>query len=295
MSDQITGLWAAMTTPIAADGQVDHPALVTHAKFLTENGCDGLVPFGTTGEGTSFSAREKLAATEALLNAGIPAGQIALGTGCPAIPDTVALTRDMMGLGLTHAMILPPYYYRDVSEQGLEDAFAQIIDAVGSPHLRVCAYHIPQVSGVAVPAAALGRLRQKYGKIMAGVKDSSGDFESFRNFRREAPEIGTLVGAETLIARARDEGGVGTICGMVNLVPHLVRAMFAGHEATADMTAACAALEAPFIPTLKAILAAQTGDAAWRNVRAPFRPADPTRAARIAATLAAIGTRRAAE
>ena len=98
MSDQITGLWAAMTTPIAADGQVDHTALVTHAKFLTQNGCDGLVPFGTTGEGTSFSAREKLAATEALLNAGIPAGQIALGTGCPAIPDTVALTRDMMGL-----------------------------------------------------------------------------------------------------------------------------------------------------------------------------------------------------
>lgn len=295
MSDQITGLWAAMTTPIAADGNVDHAALVGHAKFLTQNGCDGLVPFGTTGEGTSFSASEKLAATEALLNAGIPAARIALGTGCPAIPDTISLTRSAMGLGLTHAMILPPYYYRDVSEQGLEDAFAQIIDGIGSDHLRLCAYHIPQVSGVPVPAAALGRLRQKYGKIMAGVKDSTGDFESFRAFRREAPDIGTLVGAETLIARARDEGGVGSICGMVNLVPHLVRAMFQGHEATADMTAACEALEAPFIPTLKAILAAQSGDAAWRNVRAPFRPADPTRAARIAATLATIGARRAAE
>ena len=295
MSDMITGLWAAMTTPLGADGNVDHAALVNHAKFLLQNGCDGLVPFGTTGEGTSFSAREKLSATEALLNAGIQADRIALGTGCPAIPDTVALTRDMMGLGLVHAMILPPYYYRDVSEQGLEDAFAQIIDAVGSDRLRVCAYHIPQVSGVPVPAAALGRLRQKYGKIMAGVKDSTGDFESFRAFRRHAPDIGTLVGAETLIARARDEGGVGTICGMVNLVPHLVRAMMQGHDATAAMTAACAALEAPFIPTLKAILAAQTGDAAWRNVRAPFRPADPARAARIAATLAAITIQRAAE
>lgn len=295
MSDMITGLWAAMTTPLDAEGKVDHPALVKHGQFLMQNGCDGLVPFGTTGEGSSFSAKEKLAATEALLNAGVPADRIALGTGAPAIPDTVSLTRDMMGLGLVHAMILPPYYYRDVSEQGLEDAFAQIIDGVGSDRLRVCAYHIPQVSGVPVPAAALGRLRARYGKILAGVKDSTGDFESFREFRREAPEIGTLVGAETLIARARDEGGVGTICGMVNLVPHLVRAMLQGHAGTADMAAACAALEAPFIPTLKAVLAAQTGDAAWRNVRAPFRPADPARAARIAAALAAIGTRRAAD
>ena len=295
MSDMITGLWAAMTTPLDAEGKVDHPALVKHGQFLMQNGCDGLVPFGTTGEGSSFSAKEKLAATEALLNAGVPADRIALGTGAPAIPDTVSLTRDMMGLGLVHAMILPPYYYRDVSEHGLEDAFAQIIDGVGSDRLRVCAYHIPQVSGVPVPAAALGRLRARFGRIIAGVKDSTGDFESFRAFRRHAPDIGTLVGAETLIARARDEGGVGTICGMVNLVPHLVRAMMQGHAGTADMQAAVDTLEAPFIPTLKAVLAAQTGDAAWRNVRAPFRAADPARAARIAAALAAIGSRRAAE
>lgn len=295
MSDMITGLWAAMTTPLDAEGKVDCTGLVKHGKWLMENGCDGLVPFGTTGEGTSFSAREKLVAAEALLNAGIPADRIAVGTGCPAIPDTIALTRDAMGLGMVHAMVLPPYYYRDVTEQGIEDAFAQIIEEVGSDRLRVCAYHIPQVSGVAVPASALGRLRRRYGKMMAGVKDSTGDFESFRAFRREAPEVGTLVGAETLIARARDEGGVGTICGMVNLVPHLVRAMMQGHDGTANMEAAVAAMEAPFIPMLKAVLAAQTGDATWRNVRAPFRAADPARAARIAAALALIGTRRAAE
>lgn len=295
MSEMITGLWAAMATPIDADGKVDHAALVKHGQFLTAHGCDGLVPFGTTGEGTSFSAREKLAAVEALLNSGVPAQSIALGTGCPAIPDTIALTREAMGLGLVHAMILPPYYYRDVPDEGIEDAFAAIIDGVGSDRLRVTAYHIPQVSGIGVPAAALAGLRRRYGAIMAGVKDSTGDFESFRAFRKAAPEIGTLVGAEVLIARAKDEGGVGTICGMVNLVPHLVRAMFDGHEATAAMQAACGALEAPFIPTMKAVLASQTGDAAWRNVRAPFRPASPARGAQIAASLAAITARRAAE
>lgn len=296
MSEMITGLWAAMATPIDAEGNVDHAALVKHGQFLMTNGCDGLVPFGTTGEGTAFSAREKLAATEALLNAGVPASQIALGTGCPAIPDTVTLTREAMGLGLVHAMILPPYYYRDVSEQGLEDAFAEIIEGVGSDRLRVCAYHIPQVSGVPVPAAALGRLRRRYGAIIAGVKDSTGDFESFRAFRREAPEVGALVGDERQIARARAEGGVGTICGMANIAPALVRAMFSATPAVEAMTAACALISGgPFLPLLKATLAAQTGHAGWRSVRPAWRAASAADGVRIAAALAGLGQARAAE
>ncbi len=295
MTDCIRGLWAAMLTPLDADGGVDHASLARHGAFLLANGCDGLVPFGTTGEGTSFSAVEKLAAVETLLKSGVPASKIALGTGCPAIPDSISLTRDMMGLGLVHAMILPPYYYRGVTEAGIEDAFAAIIDGVGSDHLRVCAYHIPQVSGVPTPAPALGRLRKRYGAIMAGVKDSTGDWDSFLAFRREAPEIGSLVGSEVLIARALDEGGVGSICGMVNLVPHLVKAMFNGHGGTAAMTAACALIEDPFISVMKSIIAAQTGDAAWRTPRAPFRAIDPAVGVRIARAYEALQQLRAAE
>ncbi len=297
MSDCIRGLWAAMLTPIDADGGVDHAALARHGAFLLANGCDGLVPFGTTGEGTSFSAAEKLAAVETLLKAGIPAGQISLGTGCPAIPDTISLTRDMMGLGLVHAMVLPPYYYREVTEDGIGDALAAVIDGVGSDRLRVCAYNIPQVSGVPTPPGALARLRRQYGAIMAGVKDSTGSWDSFLAFRREVPEIGTLVGAETLIARALDEGGVGSICGMVNLVPQLVKAMFAGHGGTAAMEAAVQALmgNGPFIPVMKSVIAAQTGDAAWRATRAPFRPAEAAVGVRIARQYAAMAQPRAAE
>ena len=295
MSDCIRGLWAAMLTPLDADGAVDHTALAKHGAYLLANGCDGLVPFGTTGEGTSFSAKEKLDAVETLLKSGVPASKIALGTGCPAITDSISLTRDMMGLGLVHAMILPPYYYRDVSEAGIEDAFAAIIDGVGSDKLRVCAYNIPQVSGVPTPAPALGRLRKRYGAIMAGVKDSTGDWNSFLAFRREAPDIGTLVGSEVLIARALDEGAVGTICGMVNLVPHLVKAMFNGHAGTATMEAACGMMEAPFISVMKSIIAAQTGDAAWRSTRAPFRPVDAAIGVRIARAYADLQQPRAAE
>ncbi len=288
MSDQITGLWVAMATPLDAEGKVDHAALAAHGTRLLARECDGLVPFGTTGEGPSFSAAERLAATEALLRAGIPAERIALGTGCPAVPDTVALTREMMSLGLTHALVLPPYFFRDAPEEGLEDAFAAIIEGVGSDRLRLTAYHIPQVSGVAVPPAVLGRLRARYGKVMAGVKDSSGDFASFMAFRKAAPEIGSMVGAEVLIARSLAEGGVGTICGMANLVPHLVRRQFQGMDAVADMQAAVGLMEQPFLPITKAVIAAQTGDALWRAVRAPLRPADPARGARIAAGLAAF-------
>ena len=294
MGDRISGLWAAMATPLDADGHVDHAALARHGLWLLRSGCDGLVPFGTTGEGTSFSARERLAATEALLREGVRADCIALGTGCPAIPDTVSLTREAMALGLTHALILPPYFYRDAPEAGLEDAFDAIVHDVGSDRLRITLYHIPQASGVAVAPAMLARLRTRFGRIIAGVKDSTGDFESFQAFRTAAPDVGALVGAEIHIARALAVGGTGTICGMANLVPGLVRSMFAIPSSEERMREACDLFTGPFIPLLKSVLAAQTADAAWRAVRPPLRAADPGRGARIAASLAQLQERQAA-
>jgi 4-hydroxy-tetrahydrodipicolinate synthase len=288
MSDTIHGLWAALATPIAADGAVDHAALVRHAKGLTEAGCEGFVPFGTTGEGTSFSTGERLAAVEAMLGAGIPADRIALGTGCPAITDTIALTKSALALGLHHVLILPPYYYRDVEAQGIEDAFAAIIDGVADSRLRATLYHIPQTSGVPVPPAVAGRLRQRFSSLVAGVKDSTGVFENFRAFRAAAPELAIVVGNEADIGRALAEGGAGTICGMVNVVPHLVRAMFADTDAIGPMRAALALMQGPFVPTMKSILAAQTGNAGWLRVRAPLREADAASGQRIAAAMAGI-------
>jgi hypothetical protein len=202
MSDTINGLWVALATPIAADGTVDHAGLVRHAKALTAAGCDGFVPFGTTGEGTSFSAAERLAAIEAMLAGGIEPGRIGLGTGCPAITDTIALTRGALALGLHHVLILPPYFYRDVDAQGIEDAFAAIIDGVGDSRLRTTLYSIPQVSGVGVPPLVAANLRQRFGVMLAGVKDSSAVFENFRAFRAAAPELAIVVGNEADIGRA---------------------------------------------------------------------------------------------
>ncbi len=288
MSDRIEGLWAAIATPLSADGSVDHAAFVRHARWLIDEGCVGLVPFGTTGEGTSFSGAERLAAVEALMAGGVGAGQICLGVGYPAVVDTVALTKAALGLGVRQVLALPPYFFRDAPEEGIADAFSAIVDGVGDDRLRLSLYHIPQVSGVAVPAAAVATLRARYGVVLAGVKDSSADFAQFQAFRRAAPDVAVVVGNECDIGRALAEGGTGTICGMVNVVPGLVRAMFTdAADARARMEAAVGLMQAPFVPVLRSILAAQTGHAGWARCRPPLRAVDAGVGRRIAEALGA--------
>jgi len=295
VSDAIHGNWAALATPLTQAGDVDLPAFTAHAKYLMAEGCDGVVPFGTTGEGTSFSAPERLEAVEALLIAGIAPAQIALGAGFPALPDTVALIRSALSLGISHALVLPPYFYRDVDSIGLEAAFSRIIDTVADDRLRVTLYHIPQVSGVAIPPATLAALRRSYGAIVAGLKDSSGEYSQFQAFRAAAPDVPLLIGNEADIGRAIAGGGAGSINGMCNVVPALVRAMFdESASALAPMQQALSYMKGAFVPVMKSILAGQSGDAAWLNVRAPLRPADAAEGQRLAQAFKQIAAAAAA-
>ena len=273
MTEAIRGFWVASATPLARDGNVDAVKLAAHIKNLFGKSVEGVVLFGTTGEGTSFNVTERIATVEALLKAGVPAERIGIGGGFPAISDGIALTRAALGLGLRHVLYLPPYFDRSVTPAGIEDAFAAIIEAVADDRLRAYLYHIPQISGVAIPATVAASLRKRYGKVVAGLKDSSGDFKQFQAFRAAAPELAITVGNETDIARAIAGGGAGTICGMANIAPELVKAMIDGKDVEARLQAAVdIVVKSPsFLPTLKAILAAQTGDAAWLRVRPPLR------------------------
>jgi 4-hydroxy-tetrahydrodipicolinate synthase len=273
MTEAIRGFWVASATPLASDGSVDSAKLAGHAKQLFSKGVDGVVLFGTTGEGTSFNVTERVATIEAVLKAGIPAERIGIGGGFPAISDSMALTRAVLGLGLRHVLLLPPYFDRSATPEGIEDAFATILDGVADDRLRAYLYHIPQISGVAIPTSAAANLRKRYGKQVAGLKDSSGDFKQFQAFRAAAPELAITVGNETDIARAIAAGGAGTICGMANIAPELVKAMIDGKDVEARMQAAVdIVVKSPsFLATLKAILAAQTGDASWLRVRPPLR------------------------
>src|ERR1700736_4693328 len=239
MTGAIRGFWAATPTPLTVEGSVDHARLAGHAHGLFKRGLDGVVLFGTTGEGTTFNVTERVATVEALLKAGVPASRIGIGGGFPAITDSIALTRSMLSLGVNHVLILPPYFDRSVTPAGIEDAFSAIFDAVADERLRATLYHIPQVSGVGIPVAVAASLRKRYGALVAGLKDSSGDFKQFQAFRAAAPELAITVGNETDITRAIAAGGAGTICGMCNIVPGLVQAMIDGADgAEARMQAA---------------------------------------------------------
>lgn len=273
MTEAIRGFWVASATPLAADGSVDSAKLAAHAKQLFGKGVDGVVLFGTTGEGTSFNIAERVATIESVLEAGVAPERIGIGGGFPAITDSIALSRAALGLGLHHVLLLPPYFDRSVTPDGIEDAFAAIIDGVADDRLRAYLYHIPQTSGVAIPTSVAASLRRRYGKVVAGLKDSSGDFKQFQAFRAAAPELAITVGNESDIARAIAGGGAGTICGMANVVPELVKGMVDGKDVEARMQAAInVVLKTPsFTATLKAILAARTGDSAWLRVRPPLR------------------------
>jgi 4-hydroxy-tetrahydrodipicolinate synthase len=286
--DGIHGFWVAAATPLHADGEVDTATLGAHARSLFARGCDGLVLFGTTGEGPSFSAAERIAVVRALLDQGIAPDRLALGVGFPAMRDAVGLCRDALALGVTQVLALPPFFFRDVTEDGLVDAFASLVDRVADDRLRLTLYNIPQVSGVAVPADAAARLRTRFGRLVAGVKDSSGDFAQFRAFRAAAPDLAVTVGSEPDIGRALAEGGAGTICGMGNVAPELVRAMFRPNPPVAQMQAACGLISGPFIALLKAMLAAQTGQPGWLPVRPPLRPATLADGTRLLASLDAL-------
>ena len=273
MTEAIRGFWVASATPLALDGSADPAKLAAHTRQLFSKGVDGVVLFGTTGEGTSFNVAERVATIEAMLKAGVAPERIGIGGGFPAISDSIALTRAVLGLGLRHVLLLPPYFDRSVTPEGIEDAFAAIIDGVADDRLRAYLYHIPQISGVAIPTTVAASLRKRYGKVVAGLKDSSGDFKQFEAFRAASPELAITVGNEADIARAIAAGGAGTICGMANIAPELVKAMIGGKDVEARMQAAIdIVVKTPsFLATLKAILAAQTGDAAWLRVRPPLR------------------------
>lgn len=164
-------------------------------------------------------------------------------------------------------MLMPPYYFAGASDEGIEDAFKIVLDCVAHDRLRACLYHIAQVCGVPVPAAALSRLRRRSGGMIAGVKNGSRGFASFAGFRSAAREVAALVGDERLNVRALTAGG--TICGMVNLTQRLLRRLMSDPSAQPAIERACESISS--IPAPKTALAAMVGEPIWRSVRSLLR------------------------
>ncbi|HET9763533.1 MAG TPA: dihydrodipicolinate synthase family protein [Casimicrobiaceae bacterium] len=290
----LRGVWCATLTPVGADGKVDPRRLIAHVRRLLTSGVDGVALFGTTGEGQSFSAAERRAGLEALLAGGIEPGRVLAATGCTALPETIELTRQAVDCGCAGALVLPPFFFKDIGADGVYASFARIVDSVADERLRLYLYHIPQVSGVAIPQAAIARLKESYPSVIAGVKDSQCSLEHSLGLLAAFPELSIFVGFEPHLPAALAAGGAGTICGIANLYPGLIRRL---HDRAGDpehrhdlatVERFIAALEAyPLFPAFKALQAELTGDPAWNALRLPLVPLDSkTRAAWLAAAAA---------
>ena len=275
----LRGLWCATLSPLDGRGALDTARLATHAQRLFAAGVDGIAPFGTTGEGQSFSVGERRAGLDALLAAGTPPQRILAATGCAAPPDAIELTRHAISVGCVGALVLPPFFFKDVTDEGIYAAYARLIDGVGDARLRLYLYHIPQVSGVGISVAMLSRLAAAYPAIVAGVKDSSGNFDNSRALVAALPHLSIFVGHEPHLPALRKLGGAGTVCGVANLYPRLMRRLY-DHSLDPDPGEDLALIERflaaimrfPIFGALKSLQAELVSDASWRALRAPLLP-----------------------
>jgi 4-hydroxy-tetrahydrodipicolinate synthase len=295
-NEPLQGLWCATLSPLDKRGAFDGARLATHAQRLFAAGVDGIAPFGTTGEGQSFSVAERRAGLDALIEAGIAPRRMLAATGCAALPDAIELTRHALAAGCAGALVLPPFFFKDVTDEGIYAAYAALIDGVGDNRLRLYLYHIPQVSGVGLSVAMVSRLAAAYPVVVAGVKDSSGSFDNSRELVAALPQLSIFVGHEPHLPALRKLGGAGTICGIANLYPRLMRRLYdssldssPGGELPLIESVIAALMRFPIFGALKSLQAELSGDASWRALRAPLLPLSTADARALNQAVAAAG------
>ena len=273
----IRGIIAPILTPFDDDLSVATNLYTAHAKWLMEQGCAGLVPFGTTGEALSVGIDERIAAIQALIDSGIDPKRLMPGTGLSNVPDTARLSRACLDMGCAGVMTLPPFYFKDVCEDGLYHYFAQLIAAIG-PRARIYLYHIPPIAIVGVPPALVARLLAQFPEQIVGIKDSSGDW----NNTRALLDIDGLVvypGSEIPLLEALELGAPGCITATANVNAGAIAKVMdlydqgdvaaqALHETVISLRQTLQ--EYSPIPAQKRLLAIATGDSRWANVRPPL-------------------------
>jgi 4-hydroxy-tetrahydrodipicolinate synthase len=300
-SHKLHGLWPAILTPITEQGEIDQPRLIAHAKRLLAAGSDGLTLFGTTGEGTAFSVQERIATANALQQAGIGGDQLIINLTALATTDAVQLATHAVHIGARAGMLMPPFYYNGQHDAGLIAYVNEVIEkvnaAVTTQDLKVILYHFPSLSGVGFSHAAIAQLCAQHSQQIVGLKDSSANVQSSQAFAQAFPSLGILVGCEPDVAPSMLAGGAGSICGLANIAPELMRRIIDRPAQLSDadnqrMRALLALLSVrpgmPFVSAYKVILATQLGDDDWLRVKAPLTAVGHDDRAAIRAGLAAI-------
>lgn len=276
---RIEGILAPVVTPFRKDYSPDEKRFVRHCQWLLKSGCAGLAVFGTNSEANSLSVPEKRHLLEKLVEGGVPAASLMPGTGHCALTDSVEMTRAAVALGCAGVLMLPPFYYKGVSDEGLYRNFAEVIERVGDERLQLYLYHIPPVSQVPITLKLIERLLAKYPGIVAGVKDSSGNWENTKAMLDQFSKDGfdVFAGSEDFLLANMRNGGKGCITATGNINPGAIDRLYRNWK-SADADAMQAAISAtrkivqkqPMIPALKAAIAHFGSDPEWKTVRPPL-------------------------
>jgi 4-hydroxy-tetrahydrodipicolinate synthase len=277
----IHGVFCASATPVLDDGTPDHAAFAIHAKALLAEGCDGIALLGTTGEANSFSISQRQGLLERVIAAGVDPQRLLPGTSQTNVADTVTLMRHAVEAGVKATVVLPPFYYKGVSDEGLFRFYAEAIEGVGRDDLRVVLYHIPPIAQVGLSVELVGRLLEAFPGIVVGIKDSSGKLESMQQFASTFQDFSVLAGADPFMLPLLKSGGAGCITSSSNLIGKHLRVVFDHFfdPAQAEKVEAAQArinawrdLSNAYVqlPTIKAMLAKRRNHPGWTRVRPPL-------------------------
>jgi len=292
-SRNFSGVIAPVLTPFGEDGSPDPDRFIEHAEWLMEEGCTALAPFGTTSEANSLGLDERMEMLEELVDAGIEPSKLMPGTGSCSVSDAAILTQHAVDLGCGGVLMLPPFYYKNPSEEGLFRFFAEVIEEVGDDRLRVYLYHIPPVAQVGFSLPLIRRLKDEFPGVVVGLKDSSGDWSNMKSILEAFPDFEMFPGSELYLLDGLRAGSSGIISATANIAPGPMRRLFDDWKA-ADADAQQEKISAlrktvqsfPMIPMMKALIAHYRDDEGWADVRPPFTPLPEAETARAIKTLA---------
>jgi 4-hydroxy-tetrahydrodipicolinate synthase len=273
LSETLSGVIAAVATPVAEDGTPDLKRAVSLARYLLDNGCDGLNVLGTTGEATSFSRDERKAVMDAYKANGLPLHRLMVGTGAAAVSDAVALTRHAAELGFAGALVLPPFYYKGVPDDGLVAYIDTLVKASAQKPIPIYLYHFPAMSGLPWHVTLIKRLLELFPARIVGLKDSSGDMAFAHSVAAISPDFAVFPSTEAALIEARQGAFAGCISATANLNADLcARAWREGDAAALDAAVAIRKLfdSKPLVSGVKALLSHIHGDPALSRVKPPL-------------------------
>jgi 4-hydroxy-tetrahydrodipicolinate synthase len=271
----ITGIWSAVLTPVDAGLAPDAAMALPYYRELLQRGCDGINLLGTTGEAMSFSADQRIAFMEAVASSGLPMEWTMVGTGAASAADAARLTGRAFACGFAAALVMPPFFFRDASDDGIVRFFETLFARTNPPPASVLLYNFPKMSGIAFHPKLVDRLLREFPSVIAGMKDSSNDARLQAEILSNHPGLAVLPGSEADLLAAKTRGASGCISGSVALWPELARDVFASGDETAGATLARAraALDGvPFIPAVRYVTARLRREPSWERPMPPLLP-----------------------